>query len=266
MTRRKPVVAARPGGRANRSAAQCLSADDLDELLSQAGVPQDKRAYCADLINQNFERYRGGLRLNATTWNEASQAESLRRTADAARELYKSLASLPPALRWDVEPDYRAFIERVRKAQAAERAFAAAYDVPTAELAKRDPDPEAERVEDVSMPKIAYTAVNRRRRRQLPLPVQLPLEHILAALIETTEKRRLEIEAQVSRGSSKSRRTFARNQLALQLKAIIMGLSPEFDGNERSAEDWAVLVLDAAEIRCPYRATNPSAFKRMFAR
>src|SRR5262249_22585569 len=128
------------------------------------------------------------------------------------------------------------------------------------------PDPEADPPEDVSMPENAWAALNRECREQLPLPVRLPLEHILGALIETVEKRRLELEAQVSRGWSKRRRTFTRNELALHLKSTIMAFSPKYEGNEREARDWAVLVLDTAEIHCPDRHTSPVAFKAMFRR
>jgi hypothetical protein len=257
MPRRNPVIAAQLGGQADRSAAHSLSVDDLDELLSQAGVPQDKRASCADHINQLFDWYR--LRLAVNTQSEASQAESLRRTAEAARELYKLLRELPPALRLKVEPDYRAF---VAKGLARSFAEAVAYDVAAKDLAKRDP--EANQV--ASMERISRAAVERQRRAPPPLPVRLPLEYILAALIETTEKRRLELEAQVSREWSKRRGTHARNQLALNLKAIIMGCSSKLANDERAAEDWAALALDTAGIRCPYRHTNPAAFKGMFAR
>jgi hypothetical protein len=70
----------------------------------------------------------------------------------------------------------------------------------------------------------------------------------------------------VSREWSKRRGTHARNQLALNLKAIIVGCSPKLANDERAAEDWAAFALDTAGIRCPDRHTNPPAFKGMFAR
>jgi hypothetical protein len=264
MGRRKPVVF-RPEG-PDRPAAPYLSASYLDELLLQARVPHDKRRACADRIHQLFDWYRSRLGVNERQ-SEAQSAESLRQFAEAARKLYEVTASLAPASRWDVEPDYRAFIERVRKAQAAERASAVAYDVMTRELAKRDP--EAEPLEDVSLPENAWSALNRQHRKQSPLPVQLPLELILAAHIEKADRRRSELEAQVSPGRSRSRGTFARNELALNLKAIAIGYSPKLAEDQREAEakDWAASVLRAAGFeRVPYRETNPRAFERMFAR
>jgi hypothetical protein len=261
MGRRKPAVWVRPEGQADRPAVHCLSADDLDELLLQAGVPRDKRRACADRIHQLFDWYRSRLVVNERQ-NEAQSAESMRRITKAAGELYKELASLPLALRWDVERDYRALIEGARKVQAVERASARAYDVRTRELEKRDP--EAEPLEDVSLPVNAWSALNRQHRKQSPLPVRPSPELIVAALMMGANRRRLELDAQGSRERSRRRGTFARNELALNLKAIAIGYSPKLA--EDQAEDWAALVLDTAGIRCPDRNTNPRAFKRMFAR
>jgi hypothetical protein len=112
MPRPKPVTTAPLGEHANQSAAHHLSGDDLDELLSQAGIPKDGRNACAADINLLFGQYDRLLAENKQ--NEASQAESLRQVRDAARELYTVLAKLPPALRMKVEPDYRAFVEKTR--------------------------------------------------------------------------------------------------------------------------------------------------------
>jgi hypothetical protein len=276
MPRRKPT--ARPGEKVGRSAGRGLSAGDLGELLTQAKVPKGERAACAEHINQLFEWYRRCLAGNEQT--EARAAESMRQVTGAARELYRALASLPPALRLAAEPDYRVFAARIEATQVA---AAVAYAASTGDLAKlrdlakRDPDPEACSLcgspditclatEVASLPLIARAAVRRQRRERLPLVLPLPLEHILAALIETTERRRLEFEAQVSREWSRNRRTFARNELALNLKSIIMGCSPALANDERAAQGWVASVLDAAEIPYPKRETNPTAFNRMFAR
>jgi hypothetical protein len=94
----------------NRSAAHHLSSEDLDDLLSRAGVAKDGRKACAADINRFYDWYDRRLDLNKR--NEASQAESLRLVAEAAKELYRRLRKLPSALRMGVEPDYRAFIEK----------------------------------------------------------------------------------------------------------------------------------------------------------
>jgi hypothetical protein len=178
----------------------------------------------------------------------------MRQVAEVARALYRALASLPPALRLAAEPDYAAFVARVlANAVAARIAKAAVAGV--------------EGRESRSLTEVvAPPPGKRQRRKRAPLVIRLSLEHILAALIETAEKRRLEFEAQVSRERSKRRGTFARNELALNLKAIIMGFSPKFADDERAAEDWAAQVLDAARIPYAKRETNLAAFKRMFAR
>jgi hypothetical protein len=89
----------------------------------------------------------------------------------------------------------------------------------------------------------------------------------LEALIATAEKARADLERRVSRERTRHLRILARNELALNVKAIVMGSdSPKFAHDERAAEDWAGLVLDAAAIRRPSRETNPAAFQAMFAR
>jgi hypothetical protein len=255
MPRRQP--AARPDERAGRSAGCRLSADDLDELLTQAKVPKGERAACARHINELFRWYRGRLLGNEQT--EARATESMRRVADAARELYKALASLPPTLRMDVEPDCQAFLAKIKAILAIETQ-AAAHAAAAAGLV---PDPEAQRFADQLADHIRLASFG--LGAPPPLVMPLPLEHILAALIETTEKRRLEFEAQVSREWSSRRRTFARNELARNLKAIIMGCSPKLANDERAAEGWVASVLEAARIRYPRRETNLRAFKAMLA-
>ena len=119
------------------------------------------------------------------------------------------------------------------------------------------------------MPELARRDVGGWRRQLLPHKtgpvVTLPFEWILAALIDATESRRAEFEKRVSRGWSKRRRTHWRNELALNLKAIIMGCSPKMKHDERAAEKWVANVLDTVSIRYPDPDTNHKAFHAMFA-
>jgi hypothetical protein len=224
MPRRQRVAAARSGS----TAAHRLSACNLDELLTRAEVAKNRRAACVDEINQQLDFYNRRLaRKNAPT--EASQAESLRLVANAARELFKALGSLPPGLRLIVEPDYSAYVRKVFALHVA-RALDAQWP---ADLLSRARAP-------------------------------LPLELILAALIDATDKAGAAMEKQVSRTWSKRRGILARNELAFNLKGIAVGHSPKLANNQRAAEDWAALILDAAGIRCPIRETNSAAFAAMF--
>lgn len=260
MPRRKPAVAVQTSDAAS---VHRLSAEDLDELLAQARVPQSKRADCARDINQQFDFYDDRLaRRNAPS--EASQAESLRLVVDAGRELYKALASLPPALRIAVEPDYQAY---VRKGFAEHVARETAYAVAAKTLAKRDPSAQWLADETARLPRSVREDVPRFARHLLPRArAPLPLQLILTALIGTAEERRAEIEKQVSRSQSKRRATFWRNELARHLKAIGMVYSPTLAGDVREAEDWAASLLEFAEILYPKRETNAVAFNAMFGR
>jgi hypothetical protein len=271
MPRRKP--AARPDEKAGGSADRRLSADDLDELLTQAKVPKGERAACIRHIDELFDWYRGRLVGNEQT--EARRAESMRQVAEAARELYRTLASLPPALRLAAEPDYQAFAARIKATQVAAAVAAAVVHAaprdPTAdEVASRLPpvvkllgrkrSPLDLLVELYHWSREGFEDADLNGARDMPLP----LEHILAAYIETTEKRRLEFEAQVSRKWSKRRKTHTRNELARNLKAIIMGCSPALAEDQRGAEKWVALVLNAARILYPERESNLKAFNGMF--
>jgi hypothetical protein len=255
MPRRKP--AARPGGKAGRSADRRLSAADLDELLTQAKVPNRERADCKRHINELFEWYRG--RLAGIEESAARAAESMRQVAEAARELQGRLASLPQALRLAAEPDYQKFSARIR----ANAIAAAVAEMVTADPDQIGPGPLAGRRWRKRRPLPGERALSFLTARKWSPPIMpLALEQILAALIETTEKRRLEFDAQVSGEWSKRRGTYARNELALNLKAIIMS---KFARDERAAEKWAAQVLDAAEIPYPKRETSRKAFDGMFA-
>lgn len=257
MARRKPVAAVQPGAAAHRS----LSAGDLDDLLTRAGVPNQKRAACVDCINLFLGWYDARLAGNNQS-NETSQAESLRKVAHAARELVKALASLPPGLLYAVQPDYEAYI---RKGFARHVAIMSARAMAAKELAARDPDAQWFADQTASLPRVAREDVKRAspdllRRGREPLP----LEVTLGALIETAEHGRADFERRISRAWSKRRGTLARNELAMNLKATAMVHSPKLAHDQRAAEDWAALVLDTIEIRCPVRETNPGAFGAMF--
>jgi hypothetical protein len=260
MARRTPITRKELAQDADRTGADLLGMDDLDELLSQARVPKESRAACALHLEELFDWYVELLSDHRRT--EARRAESLRQLAEAVRISLNALASLPRGERLQIEPNYSAYI---KKAQAAYVLKAEARAAVAREMEKRDPQAQGlaelfacEAVE-------AVDAVKRQRREMSPLVLPLPLEHIFGALIESTEKRSSELEAQVSRESTKRRGTYARNQLAVNLKAIIMGCSPELANDERGAEDWAVLVLDTAGISNPDRDSSPKDFRAMFA-
>src|SRR5947208_15375391 len=106
MARRRPAAVARSNAAVHR-----LEPDDLTELLIEANVPIGERADCARYIDERFDFYDRRL-AHSNAFSEASQAESLRRVGDAAKELSEALASLPPALRLAVEPDYQAFVRK----------------------------------------------------------------------------------------------------------------------------------------------------------
>ena len=260
MARRKPITRRELAQNADRTGADLLGTIDLDELLSQARVPKERRAACALDLEQLFDWYVELLSEHRLT--EARRTESLRRVAEAAKTGLNALASLPPGERMQIEPNYRAYIE---KAQSAHVRKAKARAAVAREMAIRDPQAQglAERLGCEAVE--AADAVKRQRREMSPLLSPLPFEHILGAWIESTEKRSSELEAQVSRERTKRRRTYARNQLALNLKAIISGYSPKFANDEGGAEDWAVVVLDTAGISCPDRNKSPKDFRAMFA-
>jgi hypothetical protein len=260
MARRQPITRKELAQNADRTGADLLGAIDLDELLSQARVPNESRAACELHLEQLFDWFVELLSDHRQT--EARRAESLRQVAEAAKILLNGLASLPPGDRLKIEPDYRAYIE---KAQPEHVVKARARAAVAREVAKRDSQAQglAERLGWEAVE--AADAVKRLRREMSPLLWPLPLEHILGAWIESTEKRSSELEAHVSRERTKRRRTYARNQLALNLKAIISGYSPKLANDERGAEDWAALVLVSAGISCPDRDNSPKDFRAMFA-
>ena len=266
MPRRNPAAVAPAADQPRHR----LSADDLGELLTQAKVQKASREACARDFNQALDFYNRRLaHVNAPS--EASRAESLRLVSEAASQLAKTLAALPPALRLAVEPDYRALIRGAagQQEQGDEKDAAGREAADVALLRSITPS------QLDAMP----TATKPPRRRRMPdagageladllarAREPLSLELTLAALIATAEQRRLAIERQVSPGASRLRGTFWRNQLARELKAIGAAYSPAFAANERQAEDWAASVLDMAEIRYPARATNPTAFRSTFGK
>src|SRR6476646_9864527 len=134
MARRTPLTTRRVAASASTS-TNFLRDADLDELLTAAGVPKHKRVACADHLNQLFDFYRRRLARNKET--EARHAETLRLLAVSARETYKRLSELPPALRLAVEPDY---VEYVRKGFARYIAGKTAYAAAAKELARDNPD------------------------------------------------------------------------------------------------------------------------------
>jgi hypothetical protein len=256
MARRQPVASRRLSVKPiNR-----LSAADIADKLKDAGVPHRQWNECAHKILQFFEGY--DLRVARRT--EASQAESLRIVADAARELAKALAALPPALRLKVEPDYTRYL---RKGFAEYIVEGILYSAAASELASADPDAQWFADQNSSLPEARRRHVER-SRDDLLLRAKSPLqlEIVLAAMIATAEKAHADMEKRVSRASSIRRNTRNRNDLALTLKAIIRDSAPALRTNEQAAEDWVAELLDAAGIRVPSRQTNAKQFRAMFAR
>jgi len=250
MARRKPVATAQV------PATHHLSTPQLDDLVVQANVPLGKRPACIKEIRGAFDWYSARLAGNARS-NEARKAESLRRVVHTARELTKELRALPADLRLAVEPDYAASLTlgfaryivkaNIRAAEYMSFAKSNPEDYAAQELAKQT----------VSLPQSAQESVgDLLYRARAPLP----LEVVLAALIETAEKARAAMENRVDRTWSKRRGTLARNELALQLKAIVR----RFSNNERAAEDWVAVVFETAKISYPKRELKPADFAKMF--
>jgi hypothetical protein len=257
MARREPLDASK--GTAE-PAAVGLSDVDLEELLGQARVPTAKRAACANDIRELLDWYNSRIAANKNELNEARQAESYAQIAEAAQTLLTLLSRLPQGARLAVEPDYRTFVERAHARRLAE---AAAYDVATKELTKRDPD-DAEAQEMAGEVASLLSAEKWRRCEYSSFPNQLPLELILAALIEKAEDCRWETEERVDRNWSKERGTYAKNQLALNLKAIIMGYSPTLHNDQAGAEDWAAVALEALGFSYPDPEKRPADFRKLF--
>src|SRR5438270_10089665 len=141
MARREPIAFKR-GSRTPKKKCQFLSRADLNDLLTDAGVPSKKRVTCEGHINQLFDWYCSLLVRNEET--EARRAETLRLLAEAARDTYKRLTSLAPALRLSVEPDFPSY---VRKQAAAYIVEAKAGAAAASEIAKQNPnDPDAQRL------------------------------------------------------------------------------------------------------------------------
>jgi hypothetical protein len=283
MARREPVRASKQalaGG--HNTAADFLTDANLDELLTDAGVPKNKRAACADHIKSRFEHY--GRLLSRNEETEARHAEALRLLAESLREAYQRLVSLPPSLRLEVEPDFRSYVGEQATRHVAEATAAAeqardhpddpgveriAFEPASPELERKNAEallaelfPKGSLVPEISFGQIEFVPASPR-----PPVVGLPIELILDALIWSVERRQQTYEGQVSGARSKRRQTPARNDLAVNLKGIIMGFSEKMRSDPRAAEKWVAEVFDNCRIRILYPdpVSNRKAFRAMFA-
>jgi hypothetical protein len=264
MARRKPLDASKG---AAEPAAAVLSDVDLDEMLWQARVPAAKRAACANDIRELLDWYNSRIATNKNELNEARQAESYARVAEDARALLSSLSRMPSAERLAIEPDYRAFAERMRVVRLVE---AVAYAAATKELAESNPDDqEAQEIareaqEIARMTDARLVAEKCRGREYSSFPDQLPLEFVLTDLIEKAEDCRRETEKMINRNWSKERGTYAKKQLALNLKAIVIGYSPTLRKDEAAAEEWAADVLDLLGLSRPSPEKRLAELRKLF--
>ena len=263
MPRRKPV--ARDSGSGQPSTVE---ADNLAELLSQAKVPQNARPACIEEITQLFDWYNSTI-ASGKTQNAASQAESLSRLVKAAKALHKELGSLTPALRYAVEPDYLAHVQNgFAQYIASKMAFAFAAE----QLAQRDPDPQFLADQTASLPlSVRRDVENAKAGLLVRCRAPLPLELILPALIETAKQHRDECNARVSKERTRRLATLARNELALNLRAIVTGHRTSARARQRnglpsSSVQPASAILTPVAITKHFRrcsrgnSTPPAAF------
>jgi hypothetical protein len=89
-------------------------------------------------------------------------------------------------------------------------------------------------------------------------------DQALFDLIVKAEGERAIWNVLVSRERSRRRSSQRRDNLALGIKALVMGLSPKFAKDEHEAESWVATALSTLGVRYPDPQVHRTEFRRMF--
>jgi hypothetical protein len=250
--RRRVLGDAKPGAlpslQGDARPGELPSDAELDELAEAAGVLTAERGAFVQEVRAEIRLYR--LNMLVSQQEEPSRkAEALKQVVTTGRIFQQALASLPDALRMEVEPEMIGLVHRYRLVRRSSGIVARKRYLPEQE----------EEPEDVSLPRVVA------RKRYLPGGWQMPgFDVPLADLINKAEAKGARQEARISGSRSRRQRTYYRDDLARALKALAVVRSPKFAKNERAAENWVAVTLDVLKISYPDPLARQVDFRRMF--